>query len=97
MFVGLWEEFKGLPHDYLGHLFIGHELSLGDLAIGIPVLVLVAFATLFDGIIAFSLISLTRGQRDEAKELDKIVRIKRIAISSSLLDFKKTSLFKFGL
>ena len=97
MFVGLWEELKGLSHDHLAHLVFGHELRLDDLAIGIPVLVLVALTTLFDGSSTISLTSFTSGRRNEVKELDKVARVKSIAISLSLLDFRKTSLFKFGL
>ena len=97
LFVGLWEELKGLSHDHLAHLVFGHELSLDDLTIGIPVVVLVALTTLSNGSITIRLTSLTSGRCDEVKELDKVARVKSIAISSSLLDFRKTSLFKFGL
>ena len=97
MFVGLWEELKGLSHDHLAHLVFGHELRLDDLAIGIPVLVLVALTTLFDGSMTFSLTSLTSSRRDEVKELDKVAWVKSIAISRGLLNLGKTSFIKFVL
>ena len=97
MFIGFRKELKGLPHDHLAHLVLGQELRLDNLAIGIPVFVPVAITTLFDGSMTFSLTSLTSSRRDEVKELDKVARVKSIAISRGLLNLGKTSFIKFVL
>ena len=85
MFISLRKERQGLSHDYLAHLVLSQELSLDDLTIFIPLLVLVALSTLVDRSMTLFLTSLAGGRRDEVKELDKVTRVKSITVSRSLL------------